>query len=268
MLVHATSERSSVNADRAPVRGELDALRRATAEQVAPLRAVIADVEAAILGPLVDVEAAHERVSARLPAYEPARAIDAAGSLLAPFVRATIALERSGLVQEHEATEARERRFQLAPLSRDWLNAEPMPRDPVKATARRAAAVVLGAVLRRASATALEGVSLATWGRTTCPGCGGAPDFAEPSATGRTLACSRCDTRWPVATRGCLGCGATSSPEVARIASATLDYALVICNACGRYLKEPAGALGGDLLVERVLTAQLDRAAEARGLRL
>jgi hypothetical protein len=247
---------------------DLATLRRSVTEQVAPLRAVADEVEQS-LGDIVDVAAARERVQSRLPAYDATRVLAAAGSLLVPFVRATIALERAGLATEQEATEARDRRFQLGPLTGDWLNAEPMPRDAVKAAARRAASVVLGAVLRRASVLALDGLSLVGWKRVQCPACGGAPDFSERQADGgRSLACSRCDTRWAAMANGCLGCGATESPELARIASHSLDYSLVICNACGRYLKEPKGMLGADLLVERVLTAQLDGAAEARGLRL
>jgi formate dehydrogenase formation protein len=259
---------ASSGRDRLSGPADLAALRRAVAEQIAPLREVAADVALAV-GDVVDGAAARERVQSRLTAYDASRVIGAVGSLLVPFVRATIALERAGLATETEAADARDRRFQLAPLIGDWMNAEPMPRDPAKATARRAAAVVLGAVLKRASAGALAGVSLDGWNRAHCPGCGGPPDFAERGeAGGRMLACSRCDTRWKAVAPGCLGCGATEAPEVARIASGTLGYTLVICNACGRYIKEPTGTLGDDLLAERVLTAQLDGAAEARGLRL
>ena len=267
MLAHVSSHSAPSGRDRLSGAADLAALRRAVSEQIAPLREVASDVEIAV-GAAVDAQAARERVKSRLTAYDAARVIAGVGSLLVPFVRATIALERAGLATETEAADARDRRFQLAPLIGDWLNAEPMPRDPAKATARRAAAVVLGAVLRRVSAAALENVSLESWNRGHCPACGGAPDFAERGEQGRTLACSRCDTRWQAAAAGCLGCGATEPPEVARIASATIGYTLVICNACGRYIKEPVGALGNDLLAERVLTAQLDGAAEARGLRL
>jgi hypothetical protein len=43
-----------------------------------------------------------------------------------------------------------------------------------------------------------------------------------------------------------------------------------VCSACGRYLKErDADAAGAvDLLVERALTEELDRAAERRALSL
>ena len=268
MLAQASHLAAPSGRDRLSGPSDLVALRRAVSEQIAPLREVAADVESAV-GPIVDNDAARERVASRLTAYDASRVIAGVGSLLVPFVRATIALERAGLATETEAADARDRRFQLAPLIGDWLNAEPMPRDPAKVTARRAAAIVLGAVLRCVSAAALKDVSLAAWNRAHCPGCGGPPDFVECAAPGeRVLACSRCDTRWRAAAPGCLGCGAIDAPELARILSGSLGYTLVICNACGRYIKEPLEALGTDLLAERVLTAQLDGAAEARGLRL
>jgi formate dehydrogenase maturation protein FdhE len=82
------------------------------------------------------------------------------------------------------------------------------------------------------------------------------------------LVCARCDARWRAAGRGCLACDATSAPTLARVRSPYLGYELVICNSCGRYLKERSGPLVYDPVVERALTGELDAAAERRGLRI
>jgi hypothetical protein len=52
-----------------------------------------------------------------------------------------------------------------------------------------------------------------------------------------------------------------------RVPSPDLGYDLVICNSCGRYLKERRGLPSHAWLVERALTAGLDEAAHERGLR-
>jgi formate dehydrogenase maturation protein FdhE len=101
-----------------------------------------------------------------------------------------------------------------------------------------------------------------------CPSCGGAPDLAFVDGARRALVCSRCDTSWPVATRGCIGCEATGAPTIARVRSPYLGYDLVICHACGRYLKERVGRALHPPLVERALTAEMDAAAVRRGLRI
>jgi formate dehydrogenase maturation protein FdhE len=84
------------------------------------------------------------------------------------------------------------------------------------------------------------------------------------------LVCARCDARWTTTARGCLGCGAVKAETLARLPSTHTGYTVIVCSACGRYLKErdadPAGTV--DLLVERALTEELDRAAERRALRL
>jgi hypothetical protein len=84
----------------------------------------------------------------------------------------------------------------------------------------------------------------------------------------RRLICVRCDASWPTLAPGCIGCGASAAPAICRVASKAIGYALVICNSCGRYLKEPLAPKSSDPLVERAITAQLDAAAESRGLRI
>ena len=68
---------------------------------------------------------------------------------------------------------------------------------------------------------------------------------------------------------GCLGCDAPDAPShIARIPNAALGYELVMCNSCGRFMKERPRRGTSQLLVERAITAELDRAAELRGLRI
>src|SRR5439155_13168772 len=135
-----------------------------------------------------------------------------------------------------------------------------------KRLARTVAAVVGNAVLSRVAADVVTGFSLATWKRLNCPCCGASPDLALATDRRRTLVCWRCDTMWRTDRRGCLGCGADTSPTIARVASPYLGYELTICNSCGRYLKERRGAPTHALLVERALTLGLDEAAQQRGL--
>jgi formate dehydrogenase maturation protein FdhE len=142
-----------------------------------------------------------------------------------------------------------------------------VPADPTKRVARRVASVVGNAVLARAASDVTAGVDLSAWRWPECPCCSGAPDLALCSDRQRTLVCWRCDTRWPAMHRGCLGCGAADAPTIARVPSPYLGYELAICNACGRYLKERRGAPSHDLLIERIIVAGLDAAAQQRGLR-
>jgi FdhE protein len=108
-----------------------------------------------------------------------------------------------------------------------------------------------------------------TWARVVCPCCGGAPDVALLERGGhRTLVCSRCDAQWRAPRTGCLGCDADDAPSIARIPNAAVGYELVMCNACGRFLKERPRRGLESLVVERAMTMELDVAAEQRGLRI
>lgn len=252
-----------------------NAIRQTVADQLAPL-ARLSDELASEWRLAVDVGRARARLAGGLVAFEPLDVLGSAGDLLVPFVRATSALERAGLATLEEAVAARARRFDLLPLVVSWLSGEPEPRDRGRGAARRAAALVASSVLRRAGDTLRRDESgatpaaalLAAWQRAHCPCCGGSPDFAVREGQARSLLCSHCDTSWPTSAHGCLGCGAREAPTIARITSHALGYQLTICNSCGRYIKEPLGASMGDPLIERLLTAELDAAAEARGLRL
>jgi len=143
-----------------------------------------------------------------------------------------------------------------------------VPRDRTRAAARRAAAVIANAILRVTSIAVLDGRPAPRSARFTCPCCGCSPDFTRTAAGARTLVCARCDVEWATTRTGCGGCGASSAPSIAYVESPLLGYRLVLCNPCGRYLKEPIAPWSDDVSIERALTAQLDAAAEARGLRL
>ena len=246
----------------------LDSLRELVAEQVTPLSALHVEL-ARRWHPSFDVAAARARLLAGRVAYQPARVIASVGSLVVPYTRAIAALQRAGFAAETEAEGARERRGQIAQLLAEWLSCEPTPRERVRAVARRAAVLVASSILRRASTELHRGPPLDGWAGSVCPCCGGPAEFRVREPAGSSmLICWRCDISWRTRSVGCLGCGATGAPAVARIESPALGYLLLVCHPCGRYLKEPAAPALIEPLVERALTAQLDAAAEARGLRL
>ena len=247
--------------------GAVETVRRAIAEQLAPVTSLRDDLEKR-WQLAIDVERARARVRNGQCAGDPMETIGSAGNLLVSYVRATVAIERAGIVSDEEAIQARERRFQLMPLVAAWVAGEPMPRDRVKRAARRSAALVAGSILRRASRDVLGDAAPHDWSRASCPSCGGSPEFTYDDGDRRMLVCSRCDTRWGTTERGCLGCSARETPMLARVVSPAIGYALVVCNPCGRYLKEPLQPAALVPEIDRVLTQELDAAAEARGLRL
>ncbi len=244
-------------------------MRSALAEQIAPLL----EAQQNLFDRWViemDLEAARRRIRDGRVAYEPLKVIAAAGHLLVAFRRMTVAIEHAGLATSDDAAAAREYGGDVLLLIAAWLAAEPLPRDPAKRVARRAAAAIGSSILARASEAVIEtDGDVAGWNRPHCPCCGGLPDFAFTGGGGtRAMVCARCDTEWPSDTAGCAGCGATSEPAIVRIAMPALGYDLVICNQCGRYIKESALSGTANLLVERALTADIDAAAERRGLML
>jgi hypothetical protein len=252
-------------------------LRQSVAEQLAPVARLCAEL-AEEWELALDVGRARARLAGGLVAYDPLDVLGSAGDLLVPYMRATTALERAGLATLEASVQARERRYQLLPLVVAWLAGEPEPRDRGRAAARRAAALVAASALRRAGEALRRADEqspageiarlLGGWQRAYCPCCGGSPDFAVRDGQNRLLLCARCDTTWPTSALGCLGCGAREAPTIARITSTALGFQLAICNSCGRYIKEPLAGGVAEPLIDRLLTAELDAAAEARGLRL
>lgn len=244
-----------------------DPVRDGLAEQIAPLAQFDAEI-AARWAIQVDLERAAERTRAGLRAYDPSPVVESAGDLEEPFVRATLALEHAGLATNREGALARDRRRVIPVLIGAWLAGGVAPRDRAKVVAHTAAAIVGGSILRRASDEVRAGVDLVRWQGATCPCCGGPPDIALAATAERTLLCSRCNATWSFGMPGCIECGAADEPTFQRIPAESIGYRLSICNACGRYLKECELGPPIDPLLERLLTAELDEAAERRGLRI
>lgn len=215
----------------------------------------------------VDVSAARARIRAGRPAFDATSMLLSAGDLSAAYRRARSALEDTGLVSPTRAGELHGRSIDAGEMLHAWAVGDFMPIGGSTAPARTVAAVVGNAVLGRAAADVTKSFSLAAWKRPHCPCCGASPDLALVTPRTRTLVCWRCDTRWRIESHGCLGCGATDAPSIARVQSPYRAYELTICNACGRYIKQRRGAPAHPLLVERTLTASLDEAARRRGLR-
>lgn len=215
----------------------------------------------------IDRERVRSRVAAGLPALDPLDVLGTAGDLVLPFLRITSTFERCGLATTDEATQVRQRGFRVLPLLVAWLSGDPLPHERVRRLAALAAAVLGNAILARAAESVRAELAVEGWTRPDCPCCGGAAEFALVEQDRRLAVCARCDTRWP-ARGGCAGCGSVSGPTMARVESTDLGWALAICNACGRYLKERLGEDLGEPLLERLLTTDLDAAAQHRGLRL
>lgn len=243
-------------------------VRAGLAEVLRPVASLRAEL-AATWPVEVDAGVARRRVKAGRPAFDALELLHAAGDLHRPFQRAAQAFERAGLATadqvEHVRTQAP---ATVIALGASWLAGEPLPRLEPRRLAQRAAAVVVGSVLTTAAARVRSTVRAGTEDRPACPACGCSPEFSIVGPSGRMLTCARCDTRWRTVRKGCLGCGAHDTPTVARIPSPDVGYDLVVCNGCGRYMKERTRRGGSDLIVERALTSQLDAAAERRGLRL
>lgn len=217
----------------------------------------------------IDTSDAKRRVRAGRPAFDAIEVLQGAGDLRKPFHRATQAFERAGLASAESALAARQQISDgVLALGASWIAGEPLPRQEPRRLAQRAAALVAGSVLAQLAGSIRSVVRHARSDRTSCPACGSAAEFSMKTPQGRRLICARCDSSWITTRKGCVGCAADESPTVCRIPSPDVGYDLVVCNACGRYLKERVGRGSGDLFVERGLTAQLDEAAERRGLRL
>ena len=201
-------------------------------------------------------------------AFDPNDVLRAAGDLDARMARIATAFEMCGMASTKEMDSFRRSYAAAQPLLKAWLVGERGSSDGGRRLALRAAALVGNGILRSAAAQVSKGESFAEWRRAACPCCGGSPDLAVRDGNARTLVCGRCDTPWPAPTHGCLGCEATREPTFVRVDTPDLGYELLVCHACARYIKErPAHGMQAPM-VERALTAELDAAAERRGLRI
>lgn len=219
--------------------------------------------------PVIDVDAARARVLNGQVAYEAAPVLRSVGDLAPAFVRLLDAFEVAGLVSNDERGRVLAADFDIDALVRGWFIGDHATRDPRRRAAQHVASTLGNAILRRATALVGRPIFWLEWTRTVCPCCGSSPDIALTDGSVRTLVCGRCDAEWRAVRDGCLGCDAPDLPShIARIANAALGYDLVMCNSCGRFMKERPRRGTSPLIVERALTADLDRAAELRGLRI
>lgn len=243
-------------------------VRSTLAEQFAPVLHAYADVVAEC-APVLDVEAARARIRSGQVAYDALRVLRSCGDLQPRFDRVLEAFEVAGFVSNEDRRAILDGDLDVDDLVSGWFTGDRTPRDPRRRVARQAAIVVGNAMLRTASAMVGTVSSWKGWSRIACPCCGGSPDIVlvERGAQ-RTLVCARCDAQWRARRVGCLGCDSDDRTSVARIANPALGYDLVMCNECGRFIKERPRRGLESLIVERALTTELDLAAEQRGLRI
>ena len=218
--------------------------------------------------PVVDVKEAQARIASRRPGFDPVKILSRARTVVTAFDRCVDALENAGLASSTAVTALRQQQHDARSLAISWAAGDSAPAGSTQRLAQKAASLVAGAILQSNARVVTQKLKLEAWDRPVCPSCGGAPDLAFVDGSKRALVCSRCDTSWPVSTRGCIGCEATGAPTIARVRSPYLGYDLMICHACGRYLKERVGKAQHPPLVERALTAEMDAAAVRRGLRI
>ena len=242
-------------------------VRSSTAEQLAPVLRAHAEVMRGFV-PIVDTLEARARVQGGQVAYDALRVIRSVGDLGAVFLRLVDAFEVAGLVSNDERRSIIAAEFDIDGLVCGWFMGDRMSRDTNRLLAQQVAMTVGNAILRRATSLVGRPVLWSEWTRTVCPCCGSSPDFILTDGPIRALVCARCDAEWRAPRDGCLGCDAVTSPQqMARIANAALGYELIMCNDCGRFMKERSRTGTAPFLVERAITAELDRAAELRGLR-
>ncbi|MEP6999132.1 MAG: formate dehydrogenase accessory protein FdhE [bacterium] len=246
-------------------------VRNTMAEQFAPVLRVRGEVlkECA---PVVDQADARRLIASGQIGYDALRVLKSCGELNSCFARVLDAFEVSGLVSNVERRALLSSELDVDDLICGWLAGNRTPRDPQRRLARQVAIVIGNALLRRATERVGTKALWRTWTRPVCPCCGGAPDIALVERSGRgplrTLICAHCDAQWQASREGCLGCDASETLEIARISNRALGYDLMMCNNCGRFLKERPRRGLTSLLIERALTAELDLAAEQRGLRI
>jgi formate dehydrogenase maturation protein FdhE len=244
-----------------------DVVTKGVADQFEPVLQLQQALRSSVR-PVVDVKDAQARIASRRPGFDPVRILSRARTVVTAFDRCVDALENAGLASSTAVTALRQQQHDARALAIAWAAGDSAPSAATQRLAQKAASLVAGAILHSNARVVTQKLDLAAWNRPVCPSCGGPPDLAFIEGATRALLCSRCDTSWPVTTRGCIGCEATGAPTIARVRSPYLGYDLVICHACGRYLKERVGHAHHPPIVERALTAEMDAAAVRRGLRI
>lgn len=242
-------------------------VRSTFAEQFEPVLRVHAEIAQACV-PALDVEAARARIRGGQVGFDAMRVLRSCGDLHPRFVRVLDAFEVAGFVSNDDRRAILDGEPDVDDLVSGWFTGDRTPRDPRRRTARQVAIVVGNAMLRTVSTMVGSTVTWKSWARIVCPCCGGSPDIVLVDRGARSLVCARCDAQWRAPRSPCLGCDTTEAGSLARIANPALGYDLVMCNACGRFIKERPRRGLESLIVERALTTELDLAAEQRGLRI
>jgi hypothetical protein len=243
-------------------------VRSTLAEQLAPiLRAraeLLSDCSA-----VVDSDVAQARIRAGQVGYDALRVLRSCGDLVPHYVRVLDAFEVGGFVSNDDRRFLLECDLDVDDMVMGWFTGDRTPRDARRRIARQAAIVVGNAFLHVASVRIGAPSVWRGWTRTVCPCCGGTPDIVlRERGANRTLVCARCDAQWRAPHPGCLSCRTVGPPAIACIENGDIGYDLVMCNECGRFLKERPRRGIESFLVERALTTELDLAAEQRGLRI
>jgi hypothetical protein len=237
------------------------------ADELTPLVSVHAALGRFRLGP-TRIKRARANLSAGRVAFDPAEALRAVNGHDVSLAKIASVFEMCGLASTRELDSFRRSYASAQPLLKAWLVGERSSSDQGRRLALRAAAILGNGILRSAAAQVAKGISFSAWAHATCPCCAGSPDLAVRDASGRSLICSRCDSKWPAPTSGCLSCESNRPPAFVRVDTVDLGYELLVCHACSRYIKERPARDMFSPMVERMLTAELDSAAERRGLRI
>jgi hypothetical protein len=242
-------------------------VRRSIADQYEPVATLHASlVDGWVLE--IDLDRVQRRLASAQTAFDALGVIVSIKGLDPAFDRVVTTLEDAGLCRPDVRAAFRRTPPDLLALASSWIAGEAIPGSGPRRVARQAMAIVGNSILARAATDVRSRFQLDYVGRGVCPCCGGAAEFSIPGPESRRLICMRCDTMWRATRAGCLSCGAHDRPSLAYVRAPMLGYALAICNACGRYVKERMTKHPGPLVVERAVTAQLDAAAEQRGLRI
>lgn len=195
------------------------------------------------------------------------------------FRQVTDVLRRHDAIESAEAAQLHElgRQGDLQGLASRWFvrapGFPPSPDEPLASPLPEmlddVLAWALRPVLTRTADVLQQRVPLTGWTASTCPVCGGAPEFGyiTPAAE-RLLICGRCHTRWPFAQTACPFCPNRDHGRIVTFATPDGWYRVAACQVCQRYLKMLDGRKATRPLllpVDLVATLPLDAAAMQKG---
>ena len=106
------------------------------------------------------------------------------------------------------------------------------------------------------------------WQRSSCPVCGGEPEFSVWSGDRRRLVCARCSGQWTFPDGLCPFCQTREPAAGHFFSSGSRTYRVDTCDGCRRYLKgfdESRASRSFLLSVDAVATLPLDAAAQQLG---